>query len=345
MYLSNSEAKIKRAAEASLFYFIDGILGTEPGFDQLSPNLHAECCEFLQDPLHKRKLMMIPRDHFKSTLLKGQVLHFLIQPKDNNCYFPGKPGEETCMLIGFDALENATKFVGVIQHIIENHKMFKHFWPHIKPGGRWTQTVFNVQRNVHFGEATLEAVSINSPIASRHVDVFFKDDIFTFKAMIEPPTAEKTLLWHQSSISVFRQNNHSFEIVAGTPWAQNDVYTFIMQKQKYFSIYHRAVVENDQPIFPERYSLDDIEQIRQTFEGTGLFELNYMCDHSGGILSDFKRDWFKSFRFDPSGGVINFEAVAKQQETPLAQAVASAMGGLPSDPQMELLKRVLKVAV
>jgi hypothetical protein len=43
--------------------------------------------------------------------------------------------------------------------------------------------------------------------------------------------------------------------------------------------------------------------------------------------------------------VINFEAVAKQQETPLAQAVASAMGGLPSDPQMELLKRVLKVAV
>ena len=343
MYLSPTEQKIKKAAENSLFYFIDGILGTEPGFDQLSPVLHLDCCTFLQNPLKKRKLMMIPRDHFKSTLLKGMVLHFLIQPKDDNCYFPGKLGTETCMLIGFDAMENATKFVSVVQHVIEHHAMFKHFWPHVRPGARWTQTVFNLERNVHFGEATLEAVSINSPIASRHVDVFFKDDIFTFKAMIEPPTAEKTVLWHQSSISVFRQNNYSFEIVAGTPWAQNDVYTFIMQKQKYFDIYHRAVVENGQPIFPERYTLEDIDQVRQTYEGTGLFELNYMCDHSGGVLSDFKRDWFKGFKFDQSSGMIEFSPPPKPPQSPLAQAVQSAMGGLPTD--MDLIQKTLKVAI
>lgn len=343
MFLNSTEQKIKRAAEHSLFYFISGILGTETGFDQLSPDLHLEACNFLQNPISKRKLMMIPRDHFKSTLLKGMVLHFLIQPEIENIYFPNKKGIDTCMLIGFDAMENATKFVEVIKHVIENHQMFRHFWPHVEPGARWTQTVFNVQRNVHFGEATLEAVSINSPIASRHVDVFFKDDIFTFRAMMEVPTAEKTILWHKSSISVFRQNNHSYEIIAGTPWSQNDVYTFIMEQQKYIEVYHRACVENGQPIFPERYSLDDITQIQQTLEGTGLFELNYMCDHTNSPHNDFNRKWFKSFQFDQGSGTLTFAGPAPERQSPLSQAVQSAMGGGPFN--RDLVMKQLGVAV
>jgi hypothetical protein len=271
------------------------------------------------------------------------VLHFLIQPPQDNIYFPGKKGTDTCMLIGFDAMENATKFVEVIKHVIEQHQMFRHFWPHVEPGARWTQTVFNVQRNVHFGEATLEAVSINSPIASRHVDVFFKDDIFTFRAMMEVPTADKTILWHKSSISVFRQNNHSYEIIAGTPWSQNDVYTFIMEHQPYIDIYHRACIENGQPIFPERYSLSDIVEIQQTLEGTGLFELNYMCDHANSPHNDFNRRWFKTFDFDPAGGIVRFKHQLVEKPSPLAAAVTSAMGGGAFN--RELVAKQLGVAV
>lgn len=318
----------KQLAERNLFYFIDGILGTEPGFEQLSPVLHKEMCRFLQNPLQKRKLMLVPRDHFKSTLLKGMVLHFLIQPENHNIYFPGMKGTDTCILIGFDAIENAKKFFSVIKGVIEHHKAFKNFWPHVEPmeRSRWTQEQITVKRSVNYGEATVEAVSINSPVASRHVDALFLDDIFTFRAMHEPPTAEKTILWHKSIVSVLRKTNHSFIIVAGTPWAQNDVYNDIINNMPDYQLYHRACIENGKPIFPERYSLEDLIQIQQRFEGTGLFELNYMCDHAGGVLSDFKKAWFKRFAFAQALGKIYFEP-QPEQATPLSQAVVAAMSG------------------
>lgn len=79
--------RFKALCETDLYSFCKGVLG----LTLLTPTLHRPICrEFLGRELPRRKLMLLPRDHLKSSICgRGLPIHILIQPATNNIYFPG----------------------------------------------------------------------------------------------------------------------------------------------------------------------------------------------------------------------------------------------------------------
>jgi hypothetical protein len=327
---------IKLAAEQSLYYLARALLGFK--FLLPFPRLHGEFAAFLQDSTHRRKLGLLPRDHAKTTLAKSLVIHACIQPQAHNIYVPDVPGNETRVIYGGETTKNTSRHLQVIEHMIEKQPLLRQLWPWMKPGPKWSQTEMQLERNGNYSEPTCEALGTDTALASRHVDIFIKDDIFTLDAMLSSAIGQRVITWHQISEAVLddSENRGAWEIVIGTPWAPNDVYRQIKDTElaedddpdpTLFHLYQRAIVENDEPIWPERFPMKRILRIKKRLDGTGLFELNYMCDHTGGSLTDLRPEWLRSFKLDPVHRCIVCDAtVVLREPNALQRATAFAMG-------------------
>ena len=184
-------AWLRRACESSLFYYMQTVLG----LTFLSKDLHLEMCQFLTSPVTHRKLVLVPRDHVKTTTVKAMVSHMLIQPAQQNIYFPGIAGSDLRMIIAGETTKNAARHLRNIETVIEKNQMFRALWPNIKPGPKWSEHEMQVVRSTNYSEPTCEALGTDSAIASRHVDVIFCDDIFTFEASQSSSVAERIRLW------------------------------------------------------------------------------------------------------------------------------------------------------
>lgn len=340
---------IRIAGENSLFYFARAILGLK-----FFTSFHQSLCNFLQDGTRPRKLALAPRDHGKTMCVKAQVLHMLIQPSDHNIYFPGTSGTECRIVIAGETSEVASRIVRVCKIYIEKNALITKLWPHLRPGARWTDNAITLERENNFSEPSVEAVGIESALASRHIDALFEEDIFTFRAMLSPTLAQKVTSWHQAAEGIMDEyeNNTSREIVTGTPWSQNDVYRHIIENESsdapdlihetddfandpnLFTVYKRSCIENGTPIWPERFSLARIRRIERRLRGTGLFELNFLCDYEASTLTDFQRSWLRYF--DISNGLVivngsvgpDIDVTQTSDTSPLAQALTRQMSDL-----------------
>lgn len=348
MSLSLNELdQMRIAAEGSLFLFARFILGLTFFTEQF----HKSLAEFLHEPRYYRKLALAPRDHAKTMMIKAQILHALIQPKNNNIYFPGVAGNELRIVLAGESLENASRHIRVIRIYIEKNPLLRTLWPHLQPGDKWADHHLVLRRTTNYSEPTLEAVGIETALASRHIDWLFEDDIFTYKAMLSPTLAQRTITWHQASEGVLdeHENARSRETVTGTPWAQNDVYIHIIENESseasdlidadeelkndpnLFRVFRRSAIENNKPIWPERFSLARLRRIERRLQGTGLFELNFLCDYQASSLNEFQRSWLRYFSISDDTILLSSPALEPPfapagKASPLAQAVAEQMG-------------------
>jgi hypothetical protein len=297
---------IRGAAEKSLFYFCRSVLGLK----FLSPILHQEVCQFLSPPPNAdiaqkhKKLLMIPRDFAKTTLEKAEILHQLIQPEENNIYFPGIPGTDTRTIIAGETSRNSSRHLRNIETVIEKNSLFQALWPHIKPGRKWSEHEMEVIRTTNYSEPTVEALGVDTAIASRHVDHIFCDDIFTFAASQSSTLAETCRLWFKSLDAVLddTENQSARLTVVGTPWALNDIYKEILDinqemtaegMEPEYDVYIRSAIEAGESIWPERFPLEKLKYIEFRLRGTGRWSLNYMCQYEDGEFNDLKVSWLQ----------------------------------------------------
>jgi hypothetical protein len=306
---SRSLDAIRAASEASLYYFARSVLN----LPWLTPALHKDMADFMSDPATRRKLTLVPRDCAKTTLMKSLALHMLIQPEAANIYFPGTAGIETRILICGETRTNAQRHVRNIETVVEKNTLFKTLWPHVLPGSKWSEQEMQLLRNTNYSEPTIEALGTDSAIASRHVDVLFKDDIYTFEAMMSPAVSARVNLWHLTTEAILdeTENSRAMELITGTPWSAADPYYKIILDSlaasaegiaPEFHIYRRSIIENNESIWPQRFPLARIKRIENRLRGTGLFSLNYMCSYASNELNDLRADQLREFTFQ--GGTI-----------------------------------------
>jgi hypothetical protein len=292
---------IRKAAEGSLFYFCRAILNLYWFAD-----LHRDMCAFLPAMDKRRKLLLIPRDHGKTTLVKALITHMLIQPQDNNIYFPNVSGTNVRIILAGETTKNASRHLRSIESTVEKNSLLSMLWPHIQPGNKWSEHEMELVRSTNYSEPTIEALGTDSAIASRHVDAIFEDDIFTFEAAMSPSVAERVRLWDKALEPILdeTENSEAINIITGTPWSNLDIYkekidntkaSIAEQEEPEYEIYLRSAIENHEPIWPQRFSLSRLANIERRLRGTGFWQLNYMCDYTSSELIDLQPHWLQTF--------------------------------------------------
>lgn len=286
----------REAAERSLYFFAK-VIGNSP---YLHPPLHGWLCHRLQyrgtaAVPETRKLILIPRKHAKSRIV-SQCLppHILIQPKESNCYFPGKVGADTRILL---CGENGTMIesqMRVIMSFFEANSLFRALWPHViwpnpnRDAKLWNAKQFIVNRPTAFADPSVRALGADSTVTGSRTDVQIKDDLISREAAESPAVMAKAISFHISTKPLQENILESLEFILGTRWAPGDLYEYIETNEPSIAVYARKIIENGQAIWPSHFPPAVIEALRA--ETKELFWLNYMNESTHGSLVDFNPD-------------------------------------------------------
>ena len=302
-----AEDYLRHHYQRNLFAFAQGVMG----LDRMTRHLHMPVCNWLQltpTVYERRKLLLMPRDHLKTSTVRALAAHILIQSKEDNLYFPGKAGADTRILLANETSTNAEHQLRWIMAQWESNAMLRALWPEETWGDarrqspKWNEKEMLIPRPSHYPESSIETIGVGGAVVGRHYDVFIKDDLVTLEAANSPTLMEKAIEWHRTSRALMDQPDWSFEVIIGTRWAAYDLYQYILDNDPSVEVVQRAAIENGRPIFPEMFSMQILEQLR--IELGPLFYLLYMNAAADPALVDFDTENVRKYEIDFRRGVL-----------------------------------------
>lgn len=300
----------KKWAERDLYTFCRNILGLK----RLTNHLHLDTSRFIQKTPPYRKLVLLPRDCFKTTLVaKGLPIHIFIQPQENNVYVPGTDGVNTKILLACETEGRSSKHLQWIQAHYEKNKLLRRFWPQKcwenpkREARKWSATELLLPRAIEFEQSdmSLQAIGVGGAITGGHFDVLIKDDLISIEAMNSPTVMASTIEWHNLSRPLMEDLDKSLEFIIGTRWTVTDLYHHIMKTDPSVAVYKRALVEKGKIIFPEEFTWTAIENLKLTL--LSMYPLLYQNDPTDASLTDFREDMIRWYHEEGSKLVFDVD--------------------------------------
>lgn len=289
---------IRGEARRSLYFFAKAILG----YKDLTPRTHREFCDWMQGLVDsqgrsvalleselagKRKLGMMPRGHFKTTINMADAIHkYLADP-------------EIRLLMVNESAVNAEYMLREIKGHFENNEVFQAVFPEAIPPdfnkANWTTTSVTLPRKGVYREPTFDTAGTTSKIVSRHYTHIKGDDLVSNEAMDSPAVMEKAKKFVNRLVSLLVNPRENWIEIIGTRWAYDDVYGHIITEFPEFDVFIRKAIiqgpDGPMPFFPERYSMEIFQGIIE--RDPDQWATQYANDPSDSTVQDFKKDWLQ----------------------------------------------------
>ncbi len=325
--------QFRTLAEQNLHVFGKGVMGR----NYLTDHLHLPICNFLQQVPPFRKLLLMPRDHAKTSIVSHCLPpHILIQPASSNIYFPGLEGCECRILLGGSSAGRAEKNLGVIAKAFTTNTIMRALWPHRcyesarhanANAPKWNAQEIVIPRDEDWPDSSVFAVGVGVEIAGARPNVQIKDDLIGREAANSEAMMRDAIDWHVASRALMDEYEkdsglESIEYTIGTRWAVFDLYAFMQLGDEdtppdhSVEILTRRIIEpvidsrgNDTgkvaPIWPQRFDMARVDQLRREFGS--MFYLLYMNEASDPNLVDFDTNLIRTFTLGgASGNEITF---------------------------------------
>lgn len=262
-----SKEKIKEKAKKDLYFFAKHILG----YKDIVPHAHEELCYILTDTAKKKKLILMPRGSFKSSL---STVSFPIWKLIND------PNER--ILIATETYQNAKRYLFEVKTHLENNKKLKALFGDLRPSkaGRttdstWSESEIVIKRNKILKEASLSCSGVDQVKVGLHMSLILVDDCVSNQSINTVEQIEKTLKFFQYLLSILEPDGTI--VVIGTRYSSRDLYaTIIEQFSNEFDIHIKKAFNDDGTLFfPERLTKEFLESQRK-LQGSYVYNAQYM---------------------------------------------------------------------
>jgi len=122
------------------------------------------------------------------------------------------------------------------------------------------------------------------------LDDFYKDAEEAYSEVIR----EKVWMWMKSVITTRKRRANVPTIILCTRWHSDDVIGRLLKEQpgKWTILHFKAIDDDDNPLWPERWSLSDYEAV-QTDVGPHVWSALYQGEPVPASGALFKRDWMR----------------------------------------------------
>lgn len=270
---------LREACQSSLYCFAKAVMGMK----DFTTQLHLPLCNWLQGNQKRKRIMLIPRSCFKTSMARCLGMHITIQEPVTNLYFAGRKGCNLRILFAAETEKRAMSRIGWIRRQYETNDLLKVLWPHLihkssKQAPTWTVSHFSLPRDEDYPEATFEAAGVDSGSTGSHYDVLIKDDLIGLRCRKMPELIPSAIEWFQTSHSLTDNMTTYLDYVFGTRWAPWDLYTWMEENEHAYEWCVKQIIndkfEAKSIIFPERFTVADLEDLKKK-QGE-LFWLNYM---------------------------------------------------------------------
>lgn len=261
--------KLRALADRSLYFFEKVILG----FEDLTPDLHGEVCEFLQAP-GQFKLIELPMGHLKShTATIGYSLWRITQ--DPNIR----------ILIRNAVLEKAEGFVAAMEWHFTDNALFRAVYADLIPADTtkttWHKGGFALMkpaRTKFYPEPTVTATGSKGTATGGHYNLIIEDDLVNEDHTPGPEQMAHPIEVHKGHVGRLNNRKKDQIIVIGNRWAFNDLNAWVRKNEPHYQILSKSATTDgtvDGPaIWPERFGDGVLPQLLVTL-GPRLYSAFY----------------------------------------------------------------------
>jgi len=275
-----------------LFFFSKGILG----YPDLSVDCHGPMCVFLDEHKARFKLLMYPRGHYKTTV--GTISRQLQRVCKN---------VNSRQLLANETATNSQRFLAAIKSHAETNTRFRALYSEIIPKDmrrvRWKQDEIVFNRDWHGPEPTIDTIGMTGAWTSRHYTHITFDDPISEEAAKSDSVMEDIIDRISKVYSLMTDVEHDTFDLIGTRWAFYDVYTYMMRWMgAKLAKFIRGAIEDGEPIFPERFSLETLADIRNSpHMGEYMFSCQYLNNPRNSELQDFNVNDIRFWKYSTDG--------------------------------------------
>lgn len=288
------------------------------GFDKMSPSLHKNIAEWfaLKVAQGKRRfIIMMPRDHYKTTLFGISTMTWFIL---NN--------PEVRILYMMSSCVEASKKLDVVKDAFVTSEQMRHFFPKMVPDlshyrTKWAQDIIKMPyRTGSYPEGTVEARGITSRVTGGHFNVHGFDDLIDETMIDSVPEQDRAIGMLRRSDAMFVDVTKDLEIIIGTRWP-GPFYDYLLEESGMIEDYETLIIgcyvderyrrfmaeigkqvtlEDGDPIFPEQFTKEALEAIRRK---CGDFDFAHQWLNVKGDEADkrFREEDFMSYNYMPDG--------------------------------------------
>lgn len=281
----------------NLFIFNKYVLGMEKGKASVPlSSFHKELCNFITDDKTRKKLVLLPRGHLKSTMI---TIGYSVQSIVNN--------PNIRILILSATYEMAVDFVTEAKrHLKENQTIHRLYGDLTEGVEEWSADRITLKRTDHnIKGPTLKAAGIDSNLVGSHPDLIIIDDPHNRDNSQTAENIEKVINRFRDCIDLLEPGGQL--IVIGTRWNLIDLYGWIQDKDNHvikdFDVMVKQAYtgnietgEEFVPLWPEKFDIKEL-QSRLRADGWYQFSSQYMNNPVPEQDATFKRSDFQ--KYDP----------------------------------------------
>src|SRR5215467_7470164 len=294
---------LRERAKRSTYFFAKAILG----FADLTVNTHGPICRTLDSP-SKRKLIVMPRDHLKTSIatIADTIRRITVNPNIR-------------ILFGNETATNASHFLRRIASVFDRNARFRWLFPELiedpTKRSKWNENEILVPRTEDHPESTVEAIGVGGAVVSRHFDLIKLDDLVGKEASESDEIMRKTLDWYDYCESLLNHPVESEIHVVGTRWTHADLIAKVLATEsEYFDqVITSAILPDGTPLWPERFTLEVLARIRAKI-GTWKFSCQYLNSPHDPEATSFSSSWIKYYQIQGDSVIGSDGATANIQQ-------------------------------
>lgn len=254
--------------------FIEDILGLE-----VKP-FHEEWIEMFED--NRFVCLLAPRGHGKSTIVESYIIwKILINPNIRILI----------TTVNQNKAEEMMTFISY--HLGYNEKIIELFGD--QKSTLWSRSKLRVKSRgggiVH-KEPTLQVLGVTSSQISSHYDMIILDDVCDRQNIQTAHRRRQLKDWYNTELLEMLEPDGKILNIQ-TRWHADDMHNYLSEKKEYVSKTFKAIVdeESKEALWPERFSYDDLIDLRDDHIGKVAFEMQYQNNIIQTEDSPIKTEW------------------------------------------------------
>jgi hypothetical protein len=288
------EQKISVLAERGkkdFYFFMKYILGTMPGFDLIDDDPHKWMCEICQHWKKNKKMVLLPRDTFKTTVMVvGYCLWRIVNDP------------EIGILLTSDKMANSVQSLAAIKDVMERHELFRLCYGNMVGERNWTERqIVVLTRRGNKRAPTIMASGADSEKVGFHFDLILFDDPHNRKNISTPEQIAKIIQYYRGLLPILDTLTGQMQITA-TRWHHQDLENHILTEEAGdWDVYIKSAfwdggLDDQQTKFfyPKRLTRPFLKQ-RLKELGSYFFACQYQNSPVDDENATFKSSQFKYF--------------------------------------------------
>ena len=238
----------KRLCEKDLFYLTNWALN----YPDLTEETHLEVCRFFQDESIKRKVSLLPRGSFKTTIgtIANSIQRILRNP-------------DIRILIFSETYNQAKKFLSEIKKQLERNEKLIALYGEFKTDPGWREEEITIkQRKGIFKEPTIMTGGVDVVRVGFHYNLIIIDDPHSQRNVATRDQLEKVKDTFRLLLPMLEPNGEL--ILNGTRWHFADLASLLLADKRFKKLIKAAEDEKGKLWFPQRLSRQWLDEQRNT---------------------------------------------------------------------------------